>query len=164
MTSLFAAPVLMVIIILDLSRDWTLPCRLDCLGVFAFFFWALNWNARTPNSATRQSTRKTDRHILIFSFPPEPGRPVFGDWRQGSAQVYINSRPPVKKNYGLRAGSFGRCAGSRVRCRDNERLFQAERIAGFANIESVARRRLDALGETALRLGRYSGPRPKCGS
>ena len=51
----------------------------------------------------------------------------------------------MKKNYGLRAGSFGRCAGSRVRCRDNERLFQAERIAGFANIESVARRRLDAL-------------------
>ena len=31
------------------------------------------------------------------------------------------------------------------RCRDTGRLYQAERIARFANIESVSRRRLDAL-------------------
>jgi proteic killer suppression protein len=31
------------------------------------------------------------------------------------------------------------------RCPDTERLFRRERVAGFANIESAARRRLDAL-------------------
>jgi proteic killer suppression protein len=31
------------------------------------------------------------------------------------------------------------------RCRDTEKLFQRERVARFVNIESVARRRLDAL-------------------
>jgi proteic killer suppression protein len=31
------------------------------------------------------------------------------------------------------------------RCPDTERLFQSERVARFVNIESVARRRLDAL-------------------
>jgi proteic killer suppression protein len=31
------------------------------------------------------------------------------------------------------------------RCPDTERLFQSERVARFVNIESAARRRLDAL-------------------
>ena len=31
------------------------------------------------------------------------------------------------------------------RCQDTERLFRRERVARFANIESAARRRLDAL-------------------
>lgn len=38
------------------------------------------------------------------------------------------------------------------RCPDTERLFQSERVARFVNIESAARRRLDALNvATTLR-------------